>query len=317
MMRGFGRVMSVVVGVAVIVGGCSGAGSGASASAGRSAAVVTAEAATPTAVPTATPTPIDPDALFNLGIAEGPAWRSFHLNIALGGTIKAAVLRASGDPAFAKVSSDAVLDGTTVSGDVDAPNLAFHLGMTVPAIPALHSGAISADLIVKNSTLYVKTSALGAKYRSVKLGTISKSLGVPVVVPTPGASALTGMANTVADLRTQLETNGVAPKLVGIEQIGGRAAYHIDLTVPLDQMNKDIAAAAASAGAPGAFLATIQVTSMTAGVWIYQDNYELGQVQLAGSSSDGGNLSFTMTLTSFDQPVTINTPAAADVVSGL
>jgi hypothetical protein len=317
MMRMFGRVMSVVVGVSVIVGGCSGSGAGASPSASHSASVVASVVATPTAVPTATPTPIDPDTLFNLGIAEGPAWRSFHLNIAVGGTIKAAVLRASGDPAFAKVSSDAVLDGTTVSGDVDAPNLAFHLGMTVPAIPALHSGAISADLIIKNSTLYVKTSALGAKYRSVKLGTISKSLGVPVSVPTPGASALTGLANVVADLRANLETNGVAPKLVGIDQVGGRAAYHIDLTVPLDQMNKDIAAAAASAGAPGAFLTKIQVTSMTAGVWIYQDNYELAQVQLAGSSSDGGNLSFTMTLTSFDQPVTINAPATSDVASGL
>ena len=74
---------------------------------------------------------------------------------------------------------------------------------------------------------------------------------------------------------------------------------------------------AASAGASAAFLAKIQVTSVTAGVWIYQDNYQLAQVQIAGVSSDGGNLSFTMTLTNFDQPVTINTPAAGNVASGL
>jgi hypothetical protein len=59
------------------------------------------------------------------------------------------------------------------------------------------------------------------------------------------------------------------------------------------------------------------VTSISAGIWIYQDNDQLAEVQIAGASSDGGNLSFTMTLTNFDQPVTITAPAANDVVSGL
>ena len=315
MMGRFGRVVAVVLGVATIVGGCSGAGASPNSSVVKS--VVATSTTAPTAVPTATPTPVDPEALFNLGIAEGPAWQSFHLNVALGGTLKAAFLRASGDPAFARVSSDAVLDGTLVAGDVDATDLAMHLGITVPAIAATHSGPISADLIIRNSTLYLKTSEFGPKYRAVKLGTITKNLHLAVAIPTPGASALTGIANVVADLRSHLEANGVTPKVVGLDQVGGRTAYHIDLTVPLETMNKDIASMAASAGASAAFLAKIQVTSVTAGVWIYQDNYQLAQVQIAGVSSDGGNLSFTMTLTNFDQPVTINTPAAGNVASGL
>lgn len=313
MTRRSGRVIALAIGITALVAGCSGATSPAS----PSAAVVGPAVSTPTAVPTPTATPVDPEALFNLGIAEGPAWKSFHLDIAVGGTVKAAFLRASGDPAFAKVSSDAVLDGTQISGDVDATDLAFHLGITVPAITALHSGPISADLIIRNSTLYLKTSSLGTKYRAVKLGTISKDLHIPVAIPTPGASALTGIANVVADVRSHLEANGVTPKLVGLEQIGGRAAYHIDLTVPLDQLNKDILAAAKSAGASAAFLAKVQVTSIAAGIWIYQDNDQLAQVQIAGASSDGGNLSFTMTLTNFDQPVTIDAPAPGEFVSGL
>ena len=55
------------------------------------------------------------------------------------------------------------------------------------------------------------------------------------------------------------------------------------------------------------------VDSASASIWIYKDTYQLAQVQLAGASSTVGNLSFTMTLTNLDQPVTIDAPAAKDV----
>ncbi len=302
-------VLAVLVGVAVIVGGCSG---GSTASPTEAAATV---GPTPTAVAAPTPTPADPDALFGLGIAEGPAWKSFHLKITLDGTIKSAFLKTLGNRSWANLKSDAVLDGTSIEGDVDAPDLAFQLAITVPAISALGTVPITGDVVVKNSDLYLKLSDLGAKYHEVKLGTMSKELGLPVSVPTPGASALTGLADMTASLRSQLEADGVTPKVVGVDQIGGRDAYHIDLTVPLDKINADLAAATATEGA--SVLRGIKIDSVSSGIWIYEDNYELAQVQIAGASSSVGNLSFTMTLTNFDQPVTINAPAASDVAAGL
>ena len=310
MLRFRGPVLAMLVGTAVIVGGCSGGSTASPTGAATSAG------ATPTAV--ATPTPVDPEALFNLGIAEGPAWQSFHMNIALNGTIKAAFLKTLGNPSWANLKSYAVLDGTVIAGDVDAPDLAFHLAITVPANSLTGSAPITGDLIVKNSELYLKLSDLGAEYHEVKLGTISKEMGLPVSVPTPGASALTGIADTTASLRTQLEAAGVTPTVVGIDQIGGRDAYHIDLAVPLDKINGDIAAAASAAPAgESAVLRGIKIDSVSAGIWIYEGTYQLAQVQIVGASSTVGNLSFTMTLTNFDQPVTINAPAASDIGAGL
>jgi len=60
----------------------------------------------------------------------------------------------------------------------------------------------------------------------------------------------------------------------------------------------------------------MKIDSASAGIWIYEDSYQLAQVQIAGASSAVGNLSFTMTLTNFDEPVTITAPAASDIAAG-
>jgi hypothetical protein len=133
--------------------------------------------------------------------------------------------------------------------------------------------------------------------------------GVKAPVPTPGGSSLVGIADAVSTLRQHLEANGATPTLAGIERIGDRDAYRINLALPLDKLNSDIAAAVASKDPA----LDVNVDSASASLWIYTDNYQLAQVQMAGASSIAGNITFTMTLTSFDQPVTITAPAASDI----
>lgn len=300
-------VLAMLAGLSLILGGCA---SGATTSPGSSSTVGGKTASAALATPS--PTPVDPEALFDQGIAAGPAWKSFHLKIVLGGTVKASFIKAS-DPA-STIKNDLVLDGAVIEGDVDAVNLALHLPMNIPAIPGMSTEPMNMDVIIKDSVLYIKSPSLGAKYHSTKLSAIAKEFDISEPVPTPGGSAQAGIADMVATLREHLDENGVIPKVAGIESIGGKDAYRIDLSVPLDKLNGDIAAAEASASADAAQKMTID--SASASMWIYKDTYQLAQVQLAGASSNVGNLTFTMTLTNFDQPVTIEAPAAKDVQAG-
>jgi len=270
----------------------------------------------PTATPAPTATPLSPDTLFDRGIAQGPAWQSFHLKVTLDGTIKASFLRGLGNPDWAKLASDAVLDGTVIEGDVDAQNLAFALSIAAPAGPLL-GPAFNGNLVIKDGYLYLKMPSLGAKYYKVKLGTFSKDLGLPVTIPSPGPAALTDLSNLTGDLRNHLESLGVSPTLAGTEDIGGRPAYRINLTFPLDVINSDIASSIASMSsadkAAKAALSGIKIDSLTSSIWIYTDNYQLAQVQIAAVSSAVGNLNFTMTLTNFDAPVQITVPPASQI----
>ena len=174
--------------------------------------------------------------------------------------------------------------------------------------------AITGEAIVLDPMLYLKLSSEGPKYHKVKLGTISGQLGLKVAVPTPGGSSLVGLANDVSTLRQNLEAAGVRPTLMGMDLVGGRDAYHIDLSLPLDKFNEDIASAATKPGA--SFLKQVKIESATAAIWIYTTDYQLAQVQISGISSAVGSVSFTMTLTNFDQPVTITAPPASDVKAG-
>jgi hypothetical protein len=301
-------ILAVIVGLSLVAAGC---GSGATATPGKTSTSTSTATATP--VPTPSPTPVDADALFAKGIAGGPTWKSFHVKIALGGSIKAAFVKSMEIPDLGALTQDVVLDGTVIEGDIDAVNLALHLPITIPPIQGLSTKPIDVDVIIKNSVLYLKSPAGGTKYHSTKLGTFSKLLGISQPVPTPGGSALAGMADDVESLRAHLEGNGVTPTVSGIDQIGGKDAYRIDLSVPLDKLNSDIASAAAKASDAPASVKTMTVDSASASVWIYKDTFQLAQVQLAGASSSVGNLTFTMTLTNFDQPVTIDAPAAAQI----
>ena len=309
MVRIYKPVLALLAGLSLVVAGCGG-GSTVSPGTTGSGATSTASGATASAAgPTATPA--NPETLFDQGIATGPAWKSFHLKVTLDGTIKASFLKSSTNATIKKLTSDITLDGTVLEGDLDATNLAAHLALTVPAIPGVVTDPITGDMIVKDSILYLKVSALGTKYTKVNLASLANEFDVPVAVPTAGGSSLTGIADKVATLRQTLEADGIVPTLAGIEQIGGKDAYRINLSVPIDKLNSDIAAAMAKSSADPAL--KFKIDSASVAIWIYKDTHQLAQVQVAGASSTVGNITFTMTLTNFDQPVTINAPAASEI----
>jgi hypothetical protein len=231
--------------------------------------------------------------------------KSFHIALAVSGTIKAAALSSAEGGSKSGLTGDLKLDGTAVEGDVDVANSAAHLALKVPAMAAFGNIPITGDLIVVDNALYYKVSLLGTKYTKADLGSLASMS--PIAIPTPGASASAAISDQVSQIRTALTKAGVTAKLVGVDKIGGKDADHISVSVPLDLINSQIAASASAAPA-------MKIDSLAIDFWVYTDNYRMAKAEFSESSASFGNLDITVAVTNYDQPVTITAPAASDIL---
>ncbi len=305
--------LSLLLGLVVVVASaCSTAATTApSGAGGASGAPSSAASGAPSSVASAA-NPNDPNSIITAAISGGEQIKSFHIDIEVSGTIKAAAIKAEAGSAGAGITSDVKLDGTSLTGDVDVANQAASLTFTVPPMAMLGNVPLTGGLILKDSILYYKVSLMGTKYTKMDLGSLGSSLGalsssLPVVVPTPGASAITTVTDEINQLRAQMNQAGVKVTLVGVDQIGGEDANHISISFPLDTLNAEIAAAAPSSGP------VPTISSASVDVWIYKANSELAKIELKGASSTLGNLDVVVTITKYDAPVTINAPTASEI----
>ena len=260
----------------------------------------------------ATVNPQDPSSIIT-GVINGTTnVKSFHIKLTVNGTIKAAALADAGSATgglSAALQGDLKLDGTAVEGDVDVANQAGHLTFNVPPLAALGNVSLTGDLILVSNTLYYKVSILGTKYTKMDLGSIGDSLGalsssLPVAVPSAGASA--AIADQISQMRAALNEAGVKATLVGVDKIGGKDASHINISVPLDKLNSAIAAQASAGPA-------MKIDSASVDMWVYTDSNRIAQVEIKGASSTLGNLDITLTISNYDQPVTVAAPPADQV----
>jgi hypothetical protein len=265
----------------------------------------------------------DASSLIAQALSGGSDVKSFHIKFTVSGTIKAAALAAMSDSTPAP-TTDLTLDGTSLEGDVDIANGAGHIALNLPAIPELGGVPISADLIVVGQALYAKTALLGSdKYMMLDLSSLSSMAGalplpsLPVSIPTAGASsALTQVTDQLAQLQQQLDAAGAKATIVGTEQIGGQDATHINVTVPVDWINQQITAAETSAtDTPPPGLEGAKLDSSTFDIWVYKSNNQLAQLHFTAASSVVGNIDVMLTLTNYDQPVTISAPPASEISS--
>jgi hypothetical protein len=287
--------LSLLAGLALVVSACSSAApAGTNSGAGGSGAPAVNQN--------------DPNSIITSVISGGSDIKSFHLKISVSGTIKAAALKDATASSGMKITSDVKLDGTAIEGDVDVANSAVHLSANVPAMAMLGNIPLTGDVIVVSNTLYYKVSLLGPKYTKTDLGSLASGLpvSIPSILPSPGASAMTAVTDQIAQLRTQMQAAGVVAKLVGVDKIGGQDANHINISVPIDKLNAEIAAQAS--GAPA-----VTIDSASVDFWVYKSGNRLAQIEVKGASSAFGNLDLMITVTNYDQPVSISAPAASDI----
>lgn len=294
------RALALFAGFAVIAGAC-----------GSSTATLPGGKSGPGGSTNPNFNPNDPSSIITQMVSSGPDVKSFHIKITVGGTIKSDALSGAGagtdNPLGGLSLGDIKLDGTTIEGDVDVANQAAHLALTVPPIAALGGIPIAGDVIVKDAALYYKIDMLGPKYTKTDFGSLTSDL--PVAVPTPGASGLAGLQDEVTKLRQQLDDAGVKATLVGVENVAGKDAYHINLSVPIDKLNEQIAGAAASAASD------MKIDSASVDFWVYKDNNAPAKLQIKAASSAIGNLDVLVTVTDYDKPVTISAPPASQIAT--
>jgi hypothetical protein len=245
----------------------------------------------------------DPNSIVDNALNSTASVKSFHIKIEINGTITKEALQSEAASAGFPITSDVKLDGTTLEGDVDVANSAASLNFNVPALPMLGNQPLTGSLIAVDQVLYYKVSLLGPKYSKLDLGSLAS--GLPVPVPTAAATASMGLTGEFSAALDQLKAMGFKATLVGVEQIGGKDADHINISVPIDALNQEIAAASPSP--------MVQLDSASIDFWIYTDNNQLAKFELKGASSQLGNLDLTLTITNYDAPVSISAPPASDI----
>ncbi len=249
--------------------------------------------------------PTDPSSIITAALSSVSAVKSFHIEIDASGSVSEAAMASAGGGALGAGKGNLKLDGTTIVGDVDVANQAAHITAALPTVP------LNADVILVGGILYYKM-APATKYTMMSLGSLTGALtgALPVAVPTPGASAMSGVTDELNQLRAQMDQAGVTATLVGVDQIGGQDANHISVSIPIDKINAEIAAAAGSASsAPN-----VQIDSASVDVWIYKSSSRLAKIELKGASSAIGSIDLVVTITNYDAAVTIAAPAASEII---
>jgi hypothetical protein len=265
----------------------------------------------------------DASSLIAQALSGGSNVKSFHIKFAVSGTISAAAMAAESDDPTAQALT---LDGTGLEGDVDLANGAGHIAVNIPAIAALGGVPITADVIVVDGSIYVQTALLGStKYMVLNADSLSGLTGMvplpslPVSIPSADAnasSALSQVTDQLAQLQQQLDAAGAKATIVGTEQIGGQDATHVNVTVPVDWINAQITSAeASSTDTPPPGLEGAKLDSSTFDLWVYKSNNQLAQLHFTAASSVVGNIDVMLTLTNYDQPVTISAPPASEISS--
>jgi hypothetical protein len=93
---------------------------------------------------------------------------------------------------------------------------------------------------------------------------------------------------------------------------------HLRLAFSLDKLNAKIAAEASSSAIASiksetGLTSVLSVGSATVDFWIYKSSTQLAQVDIKSSSSLIDNFELMMTMTNYDQPVTVSAPPASQV----
>lgn len=228
----------------------------------------------------------DPKEIVTQGLDKTGDLTSFHVSVAVTGNVT--------EP---KSGTSISLDGTTLEGDV-ATSGSASLTFAVPTLLALKG-----DVLLIDKDLYVKTTLTGAKW---------SHQAVPI--PSPDASGASASPGTnpkamIAELKKFLAKDGVTTNKLEDVTCGDRKCYHVQVSIPSELM--------ADAGAKASMdPADIFGDALVVDLQFDKEKLWLTNVSVKIDSPKVGTMSLTITLSAFDEPVTVSPPPADQVQEG-
>lgn len=220
----------------------------------------------------------DPGEILTKAVETLQKAKSLHLEATVDGTAKLD-LTGSGQP------SQLALTGTSLGADLDLEKSTNHITLAVPALLGL-----TAEVITVGEDTYTKSSLTGEKFQK---GTTSAT-GLPVDPGDPQQG--------LKDLKEWLAKPEVDPKKLADASCGSKTCYQVEI---------DLSAADLKALIPEA--ATMADGSVVLTVMIQKDTLRPVSLEAKLSATDLGELTLTVTLSKWDEPLSITAPPADQV----
>lgn len=220
----------------------------------------------------------DPREIVTQGLEATAELTSVHVAIALDGTA-----------AIPEMGSQLNLTGTNLEGDLDIANGEAHFTFAVPSLLGL-----SGEVIQVGSDTYLKTSLGGTGW--VKS---TASAGDPLAEAMDPTQAL-------AEVRSFLDSEGVELQKLSDTDCGERSCFAVRMTIPASLLSDAGTAAGMSADDLVGDALVLDLLFDRQELWLAQVSTDLG-------SESVGELTLRLTLSAFNQDVSVEAPPADEV----
>ncbi len=227
----------------------------------------------------------DPNEIVTAALRTTESAKSVHIEMTLDGSISAD-LTGTGGPGAA-----IALTGTTASADVDIAAGNAHASFSVPAFLGL-----TGDLIQIGDTSYVKTSLTGKLYQMQKA---ADSLPLNV----------TDTHSLVDNVGDFLSKDGVDPVKGDDVACGSTRCYTVKIELTPDELIALGADGPAASGLP----IDVGAASLNLTIRVEKDTNHLAGIGATIALGDQGSLTFDLTLSMWDKPVTVSAPPADQI----
>ena len=228
----------------------------------------------------------DPNEILTTAFDKSAEAKSVHLELTVSGTVSAE-------------GQSLPLDGTSLEADLDIANENVKASFTVPAFLGL-----TGELIQVGSETYFKSSLTGPLYQQ-GLGDLAG--GLPIDPSDLGGELQTDMTAEVDALFEQLEAAGITPTKNEDVQCGTKTCYSVSIALTAEQL-AELGAESGEALPP-----EFGDGSVDNDVLVEQDTQRLAGVTFGLEAGELGTLELDLSLSKWDEAVTIEGPPADQV----